>query len=182
MLSGRNSILGIAALAILAIGLAACGGDDNSDTSAPTQASSSGGETVMTESISGVGNALVDQTGMVLYTNDMETGSKVVCTDDCLTEWIPLAAPAGGKATANDSAVQEKLGMIKRPDGSRQVTFGGQPLYTFVDDSPGQSTGNGFTDSFGGTTFVWTAATASGGTGESPTTTTEPSPGGGVGY
>ena len=181
MYSGRKSILGIAAAAILAVGLAACGGDDNSETSAAMQAGSGGGETVMTESISGFGNALVDPTGMVLYTNDVETGSKVVCTDDCLTEWIPLAAPAGGQPTANDSAVQEKLGTIKRPDGSRQVTFGGQPLYTFVDDSPGQSTGNGFTDSFGGNTFVWTAATA-GGAGESPTTTTEPSPGGGVGY
>ena len=43
-------------------------------------------------------------------------------------------------------------------EGGSQVTFGGKPLYTFVQDSPGQVTGNGVTDSFGGTSFTWTVA------------------------
>jgi predicted lipoprotein with Yx(FWY)xxD motif len=179
-------LLTIAVVALAAIGLAACGGNDNSNSSsgagsAGGMPTSGGDQTVATKSISGVGDALVDSTGKVLYTNDMDTGSKIACTDQCLTEWVPLAAPSGGQPTADDSAVQAKLGTVKRPDGSSQVTFGGLPLYTFVEDSPGQATGNGFRDSFGGTDFVWTAATASGKAAPSTTTTTGSSSGGGYG-
>jgi predicted lipoprotein with Yx(FWY)xxD motif len=173
-----------AVVALAAIGLAACGGSDNSDSSSNSGSAGGtptggGGQTVATKSISGVGNALVDSTGKVLYTNDMDTGSKIVCTDQCLTEWVPLAAPSGGQPSSDDSAVQTKLGTVKRPDGSSQVTLGGMPLYTFVEDSAGQATGNGFADSFGGTNFVWTAATASGKATPPPTTTTGTSTGGG---
>jgi predicted lipoprotein with Yx(FWY)xxD motif len=175
----------IAVVALAAIGLAACGGSDNSDSNSgsagATAAASGGGQTVATKSISGVGNALVDSSGKVLYTNDMDTGSKIACTDQCLTEWVPLAAPGSGQPTSDDSAVQAKLGTVKRPDGSSQVTLGGMPLYTFVEDSPGQATGNGFADSFGGTNFVWTAATASGKAAPSSSTTTSGSSSGGGG-
>jgi predicted lipoprotein with Yx(FWY)xxD motif len=174
---GRKSILVIAIMPVLALGLAACGGSSNSDSSTASPAGGSAGnsgQTVATKSVSGVGNVLVDSSGKVLYTNDMDTASKVACTDQCLTEWVPLAAPAGGQPTSTDSAVQAKLGTVKRPDGSSQVSFGGLPLYTFVEDSPGQATGNGFRDSFGGTNFLWTAASVSGkatGSGTSSTTT-----------
>jgi predicted lipoprotein with Yx(FWY)xxD motif len=177
-------LLTIAVVALAAIGLAACGGSDNGDSSNSGSAGGTaadtggGGQTVATKSISGVGNALVDSSGKVLYTNDMDTGSKIACTDQCLTEWVPLAAPSGGQPSADDSAVQAKLGTVKRPDGSNQVTLGGMPLYTFVEDSAGQATGNGFADSFGGTNFVWTAATASGQAASSSTTTTGTSTGG----
>jgi predicted lipoprotein with Yx(FWY)xxD motif len=179
----RNSILGIAFVALLALGLAACGGDDNSDngSAAGTNAAAAGGgQTVSTKSVSGVGTVLVDSSGMALYTNNMDTGSKVACTGECASEWVPLAAPGGGQPTSSDSAVQAKLATVNRPDGSTQVTFGGLPLYTFVDDSPGQVTGNGESDSFGGTQFVWTAATTSGEAAPSATTTTDSSSGGGA--
>ena len=43
----------------------------------------------------------------------------------------------------------------------RQLTYNGRPLYTFrLDDAPGQAHGHNFTDSFGGQTFTWHAATA----------------------
>jgi predicted lipoprotein with Yx(FWY)xxD motif len=143
--------------------------------------SGGGNETVATKSISGVGTVLVDSTGKVLYTNDMDTGTKIACTDQCLTEWVPLAAPSVGQPTSSDSAVQSKLATVKRPDGSSQVTLDGLPLYTFVEDSPGQATGNGFRDSFGGTDFLWTAATASGKAAPSSATTTSDSSSGGGG-
>jgi predicted lipoprotein with Yx(FWY)xxD motif len=138
--------------------------------------------TVSTKSVSGVPDALVDSSGKVLYTNNMDTSSKIACTNQCLTEWVPLAAPNSGQPTSSDSAVQSKLGTTKRSDGSMQVTLSGLPLYTFVEDGPGQATGNGFQDSFGGTNFVWTAATASGkaAPSSSSTTTTTGSSSGGV--
>jgi predicted lipoprotein with Yx(FWY)xxD motif len=165
MLHGKRAILAIAILPVLAIGLAACGSSSSNDDSSATAASDSGsgGQTVTTKSISGTGDVLVDSSGAALYTNDMDTGSKIACTDQCLTEWVPVAAPAGGSPTSDDSAVQDKLGTLQRPDGTSQVTFGGMPLYSFVEDSSGQVTGDGFTDAFGGTTFVWTVAAAPGG-------------------
>ena len=84
--------------------------------------------------------------------------------------------------------MQAKLGVA-----NGQLTFNGKPLYTFVQDSPGQATGNGVTDSFGGTSFTWTAAStggsaASSGSSAMPTTTSSSSSssggssGGGYGY
>jgi predicted lipoprotein with Yx(FWY)xxD motif len=186
MLHRTLAILAIAILPVLAIGLAACGGSDNSSDSGSTAAAgtpSATGDTVATKSITGVGDVLVDSSGAVLYTNDMDSRSKVACTGECLTEWVPLAAPSGGSPTSSDSVVQSRLGTMKRPDGTSQVTLGGMPLYTFVEDSPGQATGDGFSDSFGGTSFVWTAARAGGGSGGSGApTTTQSSSGGGYRY
>lgn len=162
----RAPLLAVAAMALVALGLAACGGSSNSDNNSGAAtnaaATSGGGQTVSTKSVSGISNALVDSSGKVLYTNDMDTASKFACTGQCLTEWVPVSVTSGGQPTSDDSAVQAKLGTAKRPDGSTQVTFNGMPLYTFVEDTAGQATGNGFRDSFGGTNFLWTAATASG--------------------
>ena len=47
----------------------------------------------------------------------------------------------------------------RSPDGTRQVTFDGKPLYSFVEDGPGGDGDGG--DSFGGTEFVWTVARTS---------------------
>jgi predicted lipoprotein with Yx(FWY)xxD motif len=181
-----KSIIVFVGAALLALVLAACGGSDDNSTSnaaADVNTGSGGGQTVATQSISGVGDVLVDSSGKALYTNDMDTGSKIACTGQCLTEWVPLAAPSGGQPTSEDSAGQAKLGTVKRPDGSSQVTFGGLPLYTFVEDASGQVTGNGFTDSFGGTTFVWTVAASPGGESSSAGgTTTSGGGSGGGGY
>jgi predicted lipoprotein with Yx(FWY)xxD motif len=178
---GRKAILAIATTAVLALAVAACGGSsDNSDNNAAASSGGSGDGSVSTKSVSGVGDVLVDAQGAALYTNDMDTASKIACTGQCLTEWIPLAAQS--QPSSSDSAVQSKLGTLKRPDGSTQVTFGGMPLYTFVEDSGGQVTGDGFKDSFGGTQFTWTAATVgSSSTGSSAGTTGSSSGGGGYG-
>jgi predicted lipoprotein with Yx(FWY)xxD motif len=183
----RNSIVALAATSLLALALAACGGSDNSSTTSAASGSSTaaGGDTVTTMSIGGAGNVLVDSQGAALYTNDMDQGSKIACSDACTAIWVPLAAPAGGQPTSSDSSVQDKLGTVKRPDGTTQVTFDGKPLYSFVQDSSGQVTGDGVSDSFGGTGFTWTVATGGGGSsassGSSAATTTSGSSGGGYG-
>ena len=49
-----------------------------------------------------------------------------------------------------------KLGTVMRPDGKKQVTFGGKPLYRFAPDgSPGKVTGNDASDQFSGHSFTW---------------------------
>jgi predicted lipoprotein with Yx(FWY)xxD motif len=179
MLKAHRFLLTFSALALPALGLAACGSDDDSG-SEPTQAAeTSGGQTISVESIGGSGEVLVDAQGRALYTNDQEQGREVVCTAECLSFWLP----ATGQPTSGDSSVQEELGTIKRPDGSEQITYGGQPLYSFVEDDPGQVTGDGFADSFGSTRFVWTVAARPGGEpSTSETTTSDSDDSGGGGY
>jgi predicted lipoprotein with Yx(FWY)xxD motif len=157
----RRGYLALLAVPVLAIGLAACGGSSSNDSNTSNAASSSAtpvsstSDTVSTKSVSGVGTVLVDSKGDALYTNNQDTASKMACTASCQSIWPPLMA--SGQPTSSDSAVQAKLGMA-----NGQVTFDGKPLYTFVQDSPGQATGDGFMDSFDGTSFTWTAATAAG--------------------
>ena len=82
------------------------------------------------------------------------------CTNSCTSIWPPLLASGTPKAGAGVSGT---LGTVTRPDGKRQVTYNGKPLYRFsLDPQPGASTGNGATDSFGGQAFHWNAVTASG--------------------
>ncbi len=179
----RGSFLTLIAVPVLAIGLAACGGSSNSDNSSSNAASSvpaqtsTGSDTVSTKSVSGVGTVLVDSKGDVLYTNNQDTASKMACTSACQSIWPPLTA--SGQPTSSDSAVQAKLGV-----SNGQVTYNGMPVYTFVQDSPGQATGNGVTDSFGGTSFTWTAvltggSAASSGSSDGATTSTSSSSSGG---
>ena len=177
----RGPILMLLSVPVLAIGLAACGGNSSSSGSTGSAATSTGGvaSTVSTKSISGVGTVLVDAKGDALYTNNQDSGSKIACTGSCTSIWLPLAAPSGGQPTSDNASVQAKLGVVKGPGGTSQVTFGGKPLYTFVQDSPGQATGNGAMDSFGGTSFTWTAATAPGAAASPSTTSTGSSGGGG---
>src|SRR5581483_4558457 len=127
----------------------------------PTSAS---GDTVSTKSIGGISNVLVDSKGMALYTNNMDSGSKVACTGSCTSIWVPLAAPSSGQPTSSDSSVQAKLGVVMRPDGTSQDTF--------ASDGPGQVTGNGVTDHFDGTSFTWTVASTGKGSATSAGTTT----------
>ena len=185
----RAPLLTVAAMALVAIGLAACGGSSNSSDSASAAANTTatGSDTVSTKSISGVGTVLVDSKGMALYTNNQDSGMNVACTGSCTAIWVPLMAPSSGQPASSDQAVQAKLGMVKSKGGS-QVTFGGKPLYTFVQDSPGQVTGNGFTDSFGGTSFTWTVAStgqvssSSNGTSTSSGSSSSGGSSGGYGY
>lgn len=84
--------------------------------------------------------------GHTLYALSAERKGRFVCTQSsgCLTLWKPLLVPRGGSVVA---PMNLKLGSIKRPEGSRQVTYRGRPLYTFVEDhGPGKANGEGFKD------------------------------------
>jgi predicted lipoprotein with Yx(FWY)xxD motif len=179
MSSRRPTGLRIAGLALVAIAasfaLAACGDDDSDseDTAAGSStATVAAAGTISVQSVDGL-NALVDADGNALYFNDQDTANKVACTGDCAAIWVPVTTQSG-QPSSDDSSVEAKLGVVTGPNGENQVTFEGKPLYTFTEDSPGQVTGNGFTDSFAGVTFTWTAATADGAQkGAGTTTTTE---------
>jgi predicted lipoprotein with Yx(FWY)xxD motif len=129
---------------------------------------------------------LVDDRGMTLYHLTAEHNGKFICTNSaCLQLWHPLTVPTGGSA----SGTVGSLATIKRPDGTEQVTYKGQPLYTFAQDqTAGQVNGQGFKD-----VGTWMAGGAgASATSTAPSTTGSPAPssssgegsskGGGYGY
>jgi predicted lipoprotein with Yx(FWY)xxD motif len=60
--------------------------------------------------------------------------------------WPPLAAPVKAPAGIR---LPGKIGFITRPNGVRQVTLNGYPLYFYAaDKAPGQAKGNGIQGSW----------------------------------
>ncbi|MEU4197327.1 hypothetical protein AB0E69_35900 [Kribbella sp. NPDC026611] len=152
---------------VMAGALTACGGGGTQQVS---------GDAVSVKNVDGVGQTLVDASGKTLYFADQEAGGTVKCTASCLSIWIPATGSANG---VPDVSVK------KRTDtGADQLTYQGKPLYTFkLDKGAGEHGGNGVTDSFGGTSFTWHAATTSGAAPSSPSSSgNDGDDGGGYGY
>ena len=132
-----------------------------------------GGETVKVANSPEFGQILVTPDGMTLYTNTVDTPEDLRCTNvACTGFWPPYTID--GEPTVG-AEIPGSLGTVVRPDGSKQVTYNQQPLYTFyLDKGPGDTKGNGFTD-FGGTWHAVTLESATGGS----SSTSEP---GGIQY
>ena len=150
-----------AALAALAVVATACGsssggssagsGSSASAAASPTAGSSS---TALKTAKIGGATVLTNAKGFTLYWFVPDTATKSNCNGSCAHFWPPVKGPA----TAG-SGVTGKLGVITRSDGSKQATYVGHPLYTYVGDTaPGQAKGNGLNLSGG----VWHEMTASG--------------------
>jgi predicted lipoprotein with Yx(FWY)xxD motif len=156
----RLLILGAVGVAALVVGLAVA-----------VAAGGRGTATVSTKQVAGAGKVLVDSKGRALYVNDQERRGMVLCTKGCLSFWQPLIA----SGTPKGASLPGKLAVLKRPDGTRQVTYNGRRLYAFTLDKPGKVTGDGFKDAFGGHKFTWHVEHPSGAV--SSTTTTQTYPG-----
>jgi predicted lipoprotein with Yx(FWY)xxD motif len=149
-------IAGIAA----SLALAACGGDDDdSATNGGTPAAEgaaedgaggsgatneggggaakdqgSGTEIVATDSE--FGSILFDSEQQAIYLFDKETSDTSECYGACAKAWPPVLTE--GDPRAGEGLDAKLLGTTKRDDGSTQVTYGGHPLYYYVDDPPGE--------------------------------------------
>lgn len=102
-----------------------------------------------------VGNVVTDSAGATLYRFDKDTAQppKSACDGSCATTWP--AVPADD-ATASAGIDTNLLGAVVRPDGTRQLTLAGWPVYRYAQDSrPGEAKGEGV----GGT---WHALAADG--------------------
>jgi predicted lipoprotein with Yx(FWY)xxD motif len=156
----KRLLIAAAAVAVAALALAACGGGGEDGGNASSSAGN-GTATVSVEDIGGAGSVLVDSAGKALYAADEEESDDVVCTDACTSFWVPLTLDAGTPS----GDVSGELGVAERTDGTRQVTLDGRRLYTFVQDQPGEVTGEGFSDAFDGQQFTWHVVHADGTTG-----------------
>ncbi len=111
---------------------------------------------------------LVTTSGRTLYSLSAETHGRFICTDACLSTWPPLILKHGTKPIG-----VRGLGSIKRPDGRRQATYRGKPLYRFSgDEKKGDVGGEGFKD-----VGTWHAAPAPKGKTSHKAPSPAPSPG-----
>ena len=148
-----RSILGVGAVSVSLVLLAACGSSGGSSGTAPagggTTASGAAPSTVTsglkTESTS-IGTVAADPSGKTLYELVGDSTASPKCTGSCLSVW-PAAMVNG-----------------------TQVVLQGHPAHTFSGDmSPGQVTGQGATDQWG----TWYALDSNG----APITSSAPASG-----
>jgi predicted lipoprotein with Yx(FWY)xxD motif len=149
----RKITLFIAAAALSATALVAAA---FGDTSSASPLHTSKGALVALRNTA-LGNVLVDARGHTLYLFDKDKHGRSACYGACATYWPPLLSPT--KARPGRGVHASLLGLTKRTNGKRQVTYAGHPLYTFIaDKKAGQTTGEGLTN-FGA---AWDVVAASG--------------------
>ena len=133
MRSWRSGVAIIAAFVLVSVAAALTA----SGSAAPATAVATG--------TSGLGRILVDGRGRTLYLFEQDRRGSSGCAGLCATYWPPLLT--NGRSTAGKGARLALLGMIRRGDGTRQVTYAGHPVYVFSGDARrGQTNGEGLTD------------------------------------
>jgi predicted lipoprotein with Yx(FWY)xxD motif len=142
-LSFAAAPVAIAGLALIAAGCGGSGGTGSSSAYAaagkPIVAPQAG---TISMRHTKLGNVIVDSHGRTLYLFQKDHGMSSSCAGACASIWPPLTATAKPNAAAGLSTT--KIALIKRSDGTIQVTYGGHPLYTYVGDgTPGDTKGQG---------------------------------------
>ncbi|GIG86862.1 COG4315 family predicted lipoprotein [Plantactinospora endophytica] len=99
-----------------------------------------------------MGQVVTDDKGFVLYRFDRDSAKPptTTCAGECARVWPPALT----NSTPDLKGVAaDKVGTVTRPDGTRQITIGGWPVYRYIGDKKaGQWKGQGV----GGTWFVVT--------------------------
>jgi predicted lipoprotein with Yx(FWY)xxD motif len=96
------------------------------------------------------GHILVTPKGMTLYVFASDPKGKSTCSGQCAKFWPPRTVAAGVTPPAKVAGTPGTFGVIPRADGTRQLTYDGAPVYTFVEDKkPGDMNGQGVVASGG---------------------------------
>ena len=140
----RIRTVAAAGVAAVAMGAAACSsssspgaGNGTSSSASASPSGATGSGALKTATIGGV-SVVTNAQGFTLYSFAPDTAAASKCTGACAQIWPPLTGPV----TAGQG-VTGKLGTITRSDGSKQATYDGHPLYTYIaDTAAGQAHGN----------------------------------------
>ena len=94
----------------------------------------------------GLGEYIVDGQGRSVYLFEADKGaSGSTCYDKCAEMWPPVLG--SDDVQLAEGLDQAKLGTIERKTGTRQLTYGGWPLYYYKPDTgPGQRKGQDIMD------------------------------------
>lgn len=145
----------------VALVIAGCGEDDD-EYGAPAKqpgagTTQAGGAATVAARDTDLGQVVADGQGMTLYIFAKDEGGQSSCSGECASRWPPLLTK--GEPQAGSGGDASLLGTVKRNDGTTQVTYRGQPLYYYVEDTqPGDTNGNAV-EEFGA---VWYALTPAG--------------------
>lgn len=170
------SALAATTLAVLGLAVAGCGSSSNSNTgkteasgypatststptgAASTTGSAAGGATVLTTEHTALGTILAaGPKRLTVYLFAADTGSASKCSGACAEVWPPVTTTGAPKAEGG--ALAAALGTTTRPEGTKQVTYKGHPLYYYVSDRQAGETGGQGLNSFGA---PWWALSPSG--------------------
>src|SRR5947199_1324640 len=89
-----------------------------------------------------LGRIVVDGKGRTLYLFEKDKNRRSACYGQCATYWPPLLTH--GKPVADAGVKQSLLGVTRRANAGKQVTYAGHPLYRFVQDTKrGDTKGEG---------------------------------------
>jgi predicted lipoprotein with Yx(FWY)xxD motif len=162
------------------LALTACSaGPSASGTAGPcagTKHASSAGDTVSAW-CSAYGAILVNGKGYTLYALSADTATKSACASSCAVLWPPVTV--SGAARLAPGLNKSLVGHLLRAGGSRQLTYGGHPLYTYRADTGPHLVNGQDLNSSGGTFYVVAAQT---GKLITKKPSTKPSSGNGPGY
>jgi predicted lipoprotein with Yx(FWY)xxD motif len=167
----KHLSIGLSAFAV-AVLLSGCGG--GSTTTAPSSAAATTAPASSAAASSGsasasasaaaselkvvnstAGQIVVDGKGMSVYyyTKDTKDSGTSACTGGCLAAWPPVTTTSTTPAV---EGVMGTVGTITTPDGKKQVTINGMPIYYYAKDkAAGDITGQGVNG-------VWYLVTPSG--------------------
>jgi predicted lipoprotein with Yx(FWY)xxD motif len=125
------------AVAVTALGAAAIfAGAGDAGSMAATQATAAKKTTKVQLRASKFGKVLFAGNGRVLYLFTSDTAGTSNCSGECAAAWPPFYAR--GKLVAGDGVNRKLLGRTTRPDGRKEVTYKGHPLYFYVHDPRGE--------------------------------------------
>lgn len=97
------------------------------------------GPALQTTSAGKLGTVLTGWNDMTLYMYTKDKPYVSTCYDQCAAAWPPVLV---GYTPTAAAGLKGKLGTTTRKDGSRQLTYNGMPLYSWVKDkAPGDTTG-----------------------------------------
>ncbi|HMH94493.1 MAG TPA: hypothetical protein VK586_25840 [Streptosporangiaceae bacterium] len=133
--SARASVGAVAAacavaIVLLAVALAGAG--------SPAPPATASGQAVVKSAKIGGATVLTNAKGFTLYVFAPDPRNKSTCYGSCAVYWPPVPGPVSG-----GPGVTGQFGTITRTDGTKQATYNGRPLYTYLaDTAPGQARGN----------------------------------------
>jgi predicted lipoprotein with Yx(FWY)xxD motif len=129
----------------------------NSSSGSGTTAASTSG-TVITTRSGPDGTYLAGGSGRAVYLWTADSSNSSMCSGACASAWPPVIAT--GHLTASGGAASADLGTIMRSDGTKQVTYGGHPLYYFAGDSGAGMTNGQGSNGFGAKWWLITPSSA----------------------
>jgi predicted lipoprotein with Yx(FWY)xxD motif len=118
---------------------------DTGDFASPGSASAAQWVQLSSAAAGALNPVVVNGAGFTLYRFDKDSPdpSQSNCSGACAVKWPPVLVSPTGKIFLN-GVPKSEVGVVRRADGSLQVTIGGWPVYRFSEDSaPGQTNGEG---------------------------------------